>query len=112
MAGSKYHNKHVIVGTMRFDSQAEYARYRHLAQLLREGVIANLQRQVPFVLAPAVLLPGKLRKSPALRYFADFVYDKNGVRVVEDVKGAETDAYKIKRHLLAAQGVTITEIRA
>jgi hypothetical protein len=44
---------------------------------------------------------------------ADFVYfDDNGARVVEDVKGAITDGYRIKRHLLAVQGIQITEIKA
>jgi hypothetical protein len=44
---------------------------------------------------------------------ADFVYfDANGLRVVEDVKGAITEGYRIKRHLLAVQGIQITEIKA
>ncbi len=111
MAG-KYRNVATIVNGIRFDSAAEALRYLQLAAMESAGSISDLKLQVPFLLAPAVLIPGKLRKSPALRYFADFVYDKNGVRVVEDVKGAITSAYKIKRHLLAVQGITITEIRA
>ena len=65
--------------------------------------------QVPFVLAPAVVLDG--RKKTELRYIADFVYEKDGKTVIEDVKGKVTAEYRIKRHLMAARGLFITEIK-
>lgn len=66
--------------------------------LEQTGIIANLREQVVFVLAPSVIING--RKKPTLRYYADFVYDKDGETVVEDVKGHLTDVYIIKRHLM------------
>jgi hypothetical protein len=113
MAGrSKYGNKRVVIGGRKFDSQSEAFRYEELVHQERAGEISELRCQVPFVLAPSVLVRGASRKTPELRYFADFVYvDKNGQTVIEDVKGAITEAYRIKRHLLAVQGIHITEIR-
>lgn len=110
---SKYLNKPIVTPDgERFDSNAEMSRYLVLQNWQRLGKISELQRQVPFVLSPAVLIKGRPRKSPALRYYADFVYrDSDGVLVVEDVKGKITEGYRIKRHILAVQGITITEIR-
>lgn len=42
---------------------------------------------------------------------ADFVYRRDGERVIEDVKGVITEGYRIKRHLMAVKGLIITEIR-
>jgi hypothetical protein len=39
---------------------------------------------------------------------ADFVYCEAGVIVVEDVKGVQTDAFKIKQHLMmSVHGVDV-----
>ena len=36
-----------------------------------------------------------------IRYIADFTYRlKDGTRIIEDVKGMQTDVFKIKRKLL------------
>lgn len=113
MAKAKYRNKPVVVDCKRFDSQAEAVRYSELKLMMAAGVITDLRLQVPFVLAPGVRLVGASRATPALRYFADFVYRKrDGSVIIEDVKGALTEAYKIKRHLMALQGHHITEIKA
>jgi hypothetical protein len=110
---TKYRNRKTVVNGITFDSAAEAARYVCLQRMSADGEISDLQCQVPLVLAPSVFLRGAKRKTPALRYFADFRYtDKHGQQVLEDVKGGPlTTAYKIKRHLLAAQGIFITEIR-
>lgn len=113
MAGrSKYGNKLVVIGGRKFDSRAEAMRYLELVHQERAGEISELRCQVPFVLAPSVLVRGASRKAPALRYFADFVFVRDGQTVIEDVKGAITEAYKIKRHLMALNGHHITEIKA
>nr|WP_316893815.1 DUF1064 domain-containing protein [Ralstonia mannitolilytica] len=54
---------------------------------------------MPFELAPGVVING--RRRPPLRYVADFVYREKGsaLDTIEDVKGAVTEAYRIKRHL-------------
>ena len=102
---SKYRNCPVVVDGIRFASSAEAGRYRVLKMLQQSGQISDLQCQFPFYLAPAVLIRGAKRKTPALRYAADFVYrDKNGVQVVEDVKSGPTKTreYRIKRKLMKA----------
>lgn len=109
MAGGKYKNTKVTAfDGMVFDSKREYLRYCDLRMLERAGVISELSRQVYFVLAPSVVIAG--RKKPELRYIADFTYLEDGRRVVEDAKGALTDVYKIKRHLMKSiHGIDILE---
>lgn len=110
---NKYRNRKVVLDGMTFASSAEAGRYRVLERLQAAGEISGLQCQVAFQLAPSVLIQGAKRKTPPLRYFADFAYlDKSGRQVIEDVKGGPlTQAYRIKRHLLAIMGIHITEIR-
>ena len=104
----KYKAKPVTIDGHRFASQAEGARYRTLKLLEQSGHITGLELQPVFVLAPGVLVPGEKRKRPPLRYVADFAYTTaDGRRVVVDVKGVETPVFRIKRHLLALQGVAV-----
>ncbi len=108
----KYRNRKVAVGGLVFDSQAEAARWLALYRMQERGEITDLRRQVVFELAPPVRLLGAVRLTPALRYTADFTYTikATGLRVVEDVKGVRTTAYKIKRHLMKALlGIDIVE---
>ena len=105
---SKYGNKKCKIGDESYRSQREAKRHQSLLYAERLGLIANLRREVPFVLALAVKING--RTKPALRYFADFVYDEKGAQVVEDAKGMRTAVYNIKRHLMATvHGVFILE---
>ena len=105
---TKYKARPVTIDGIRFASGAEGTRYRTLKVLEADGRITALELQPVFVLAPGVLVPGEKRKRPALRYVADFAYtDQYGRRVVEDVKGVETPVFRIKRHLLALQGVAV-----
>lgn len=110
----KYRNKKVRTEDgLTFDSRAEYRHWQHLCWRLKAGEIRDLRRQVPFELAPGVLVAG--RRRPPLRYFADFVWvdSATGEEVVEDVKGASTDAWRIKRHLMmSVHGIAVREIRA
>lgn len=105
---NKYRNIKTMVGDLKFDSKKEAARYAVLKLLERGNVISELNLQVAFVLAPAIVLGG--RKKPALRYVADFTYIENGKQIIEDVKGMLSEVYKIKRHLMIAQGYEIREI--
>ena len=109
---SKYGNKPCVIGGEKYRSQREAARHQSLLLQQRAGLLANLCREVPFPLAPRALIDGRWR--PALRYFADFVYDLTTpaglVRVVEDAKGVRTPVYRIKRHLMmTVHGVAILE---
>lgn len=110
--GNKYGNRKVELGGLLFDSQAEAWRWMELYQQQERGQIRDLRRQVVFELAPPVRLLGHVRLTPALRYMADFTYTvvATGQRVVEDVKGVKTTAYKIKRHLMkAVLGIDVLE---
>lgn len=107
---SKYGNQPCEIGGQKYRSKREAARHQQLLSLEAAGLLANLRREVPFVLAPAVKIAG--RTKPALRYVADFVYTDTatGLEVVEDCKGMRTDVYRIKRHLMkTTHGVDIVE---
>ncbi|VVE29414.1 hypothetical protein PEP31012_03589 [Pandoraea eparura] len=71
--------------------------------------LAAVRRQVRFEIAPPVVIQG--RKRPARYYVADFVYQRSSEEVIEDVKGHLTAEYRLKRHLMAAKGLTITEVK-
>ena len=124
MGYSKYGNRKVVVGGIQYDSQKEANRHRELMLLERAGEIENLQRQVTFELIPAQyevwerygkkgqrLKDGQKCLEQACVYIADFVYEEDGKRVVEDVKGYRTKEYRLKRKLmLYVHGVRIHEI--
>lgn len=85
---NKYRAQKTTVDGITFDSKAEAARYRQLTLMQQSGEIVGFTRQ------PSFLLPG------GVRYMPDFlVRHKNGKIWVEDVKGFETQAFKIKRKL-------------
>lgn len=113
---SKYGNKK----TKGFDSAKEWRRNQELEIMQRAGEISELNRQVPFVLMPSFAIADKTTKSGRrtvreIRYIADFTYRlKDGTRIIEDVKGMQTDVFKIKRKLLErkiALGVIEGEFR-
>jgi hypothetical protein len=79
-----------------FDSKAEATRYAELKMLLRAGQIQKLELQPRFPLIPAQA------EERSLSYVADFAYEVDGHRIVEDVKGMRTDVYKLKRKLFRA----------
>lgn len=78
-----------------FASKKEKNRYLDLKLIEKAGQIKNLVLQPKFEIIPAI---GKFRTT---YYVADFMYDdtKTGKTVVEEVKGFETPAYKLKAHL-------------
>lgn len=113
---SKYKNKKVSYNGETYDSVKEYRRHDELKLLQRAGKISGLERQVKFELIPSqrdpvtnkVLLRG-------VSYVADFVYEKDGQRIVEDVKGYRGGgAYAIfqlkKKMMLYLRGILIQEV--
>ncbi len=110
---SKYHNKKVVHNGMTFDSQKECRRFCELSLLERAGKISDLRRQVKYVLIPAQYATNDGKRKLLEReisYVADFVYEQDGMLVVEDSKGFRTDDYKIKRKLLLwVHGIRIKE---
>lgn len=110
----KFGNKKVVLEGATFDSRKEARRYRELQILERTGEISELQTQFAFVLAESVKFKSEARRKPALRYFADFVYQAKGQLVVEDVKSVATrkkDSYRIKKHLMmSVHGIEVVEV--
>lgn len=101
---NKYHNEKTKVGNLTFDSKHEADRWFALRLLERGGIIKNLERQVRFEIVP------KSEHGRALYYVADFVYEENGNKVIEDAKGVKTDVYRLKKRLVAEKyGIVIKE---
>lgn len=110
---SKYRNHVVETEDGRFDSKAEHRFWCHLKILVKARQIINVRRQVAYELAPSVIVAQ--RKRPPMRYVADFVYwdCQKKCEIVADVKGAVTEAYRIKRHLMKSiHDIDILEIPA
>lgn len=107
---NKYSARRAAIGTEKFDSRKEARRFVALQLLERGGEVRNLRRQVKI---PLMGRDGPI-KTPSGRqafYVADFVYFdvRAGREVVEDSKGYRTKDYVLKRGILAAQGVKVTE---
>jgi hypothetical protein len=101
---NKYRAVRTIVDGITFASKAEARRYSELKILEKAGDIKELELQPSY--------PININDNHICTYRADFRYvDSGGVRVVEDVKGMKTPVYKLKKKLMQAFGVTITEIR-
>ena len=94
---NKYRNKKVIVDDYIFDSIQESKRYKELKLLLRAGQIQNLELQPHFLLQEGFKKNNKIYRK--IEYIADFKYIENGKTIVEDVKGIQTDVFKIKHKL-------------
>ena len=99
MKVNKYRNKKVSFQGEEFDSKRELQRYLVLKDAESKGIIQNLQKQVNFELIPKIeedVVIHLKRKDKIQRktvqlpiiYRADFVYEKDGVMVVEDVKAS------------------------
>lgn len=111
--GQKYGNIKVVDQGIKFDSKAEHKRWQYLAMLQKAREIKDLRMQVPFVLIPAQVAPSG-KKERATVYIADFAYVTSaGVSIVEDVKGAVTPEFRLKRKLmLQVHGIEVQEIRS
>ena len=100
-----------------FSSKAEMRRYLELKLMEKAGKIRGLTLQPKFLLFPSFYRKGVFHHS--LNYIGDFLYyDMEKKRkVVEDVKGVETEVFKIKyklfcfRHNMELRIVKTSEIR-
>lgn len=87
-ARSKFRNKPTVVDGKRFMSKLEAERYRQLVRMRDEGLIASFECQPKFELIAGI------------RYIADFkIWWLDGRISVEDVKGVETEAFKLKHKI-------------
>lgn len=99
------------IGTENFASKREAKRWSELLLLQRAGEIRDLRRQVKI----ALIGKSDIIRTPTgqvAHYVADFVYFdyRKGAEVIEDAKGFQTPEYKLKRAIMAAQGVVIVEV--
>jgi hypothetical protein len=124
MKKNKYHSKKININGTVYDSKKEYKRHCELLLLEKAGAITDLQTQVKFILIPAQyetferygkkgqrLKDGQRCIEKECAYIADFVYNENGKKVVEDTKGFRTKDYIIKRKLMLwVHGIKIKEV--
>ncbi|WP_410982660.1 DUF1064 domain-containing protein [Bacillus cereus] len=95
---SKYKNKKVKLDDHVFDSKAEADYYTGLKMRKAAGEVSSFELQPRFNLQPAFIKNGK--RFLAITYIADFmVYLPNGDVEVIDIKGMETETFKVKRKL-------------
>lgn len=124
----KYLSKKQIIDGIEFDSKKEASRYAELKTLERSGKIKGLRMQVPYALIPAQYEEVKYYTPKThqekkkkhiiereVKYIADFVYEKDGEIVVEDVKGyRKSSAYSIfvlkRKMMLYFHNIRIREI--
>jgi hypothetical protein len=84
------------------DSGAEARRYAELLLLERAQEIWQLTVHPRYAIVPAFRdRAGVCHR--AVEYEGDFGYVEGGVQVVEDVKGVETDLWRLKRILFLAR---------
>ena len=111
----KYRNVPTVIGAEKYRSKREAARHQDLLLLERAGHIAELQREVPYQLAPGVKIEGEGRARPALRYVADYVYrdTRTGLQVVEDAKGVQQHNHRAMgwagQHGIQAQVIKVDQ---
>lgn len=103
---SKYGNKKKIINGVEFDSVKEAARYVDLLEWQASGQITELVHQE--------VIRCEVNNVHVCDYVADFTYQRQGERVIEDVKSVITRknrAYRIKKKLVEAiYNITITEV--
>lgn len=101
----------MMVDGLKFDSRREARVYGLLRYRLQRREIEDLRRQVKIPLKGA-LGPILTPKGRQAVYIADFTFDEveTGEFVVVDAKGHPTEVYLLKRAILAAQGITVTEL--
>lgn len=80
------------------DSGAEARRYAELLLMQRSGQIRELQVHPRYTILPA-FEDGQGRRHREIEYEADFAYIEGDEQVVEDVKGYETDVWKLKQKM-------------
>jgi len=107
---NKYRNTKVEINGIKFDSIKEGERYHELYLLQKAGEISDLRLQEEFVLQNAYRSPENGEKKRAIKYLADFTYEVNGERIIEDAKGVKTPVYQIKKKMMESAGNTIREV--
>lgn len=99
---SKYGAKNVEIDGIKFQSKLEARYYEQLKWLKANKQIKNFKLQPKYLLQDKFKKYGKSYRK--IEYIADFeVKHLDGSTEVIDVKGVETEAFKIKRKLFEAK---------
>lgn len=98
--GAKYHSKKEVCDGITFDSKSEGERYRQLKILENAGEIAGLKLQPSYLLQEGFQGNNGKNYRP-IYYRGDFQYleKSTGQIVIEDVKGVETQVFKLKEKM-------------
>jgi len=98
----KYKNKKVKTKQGTFDSIGEHRRFLELQLAEDNAIISKLEKQVSFTIQDGFVDRETKKKIRAITYKADFVYYDNRCNkwIIEDFKGFETQAFKIKKKML------------
>ena len=113
---AKYRNKKVEYGGQKFDSIREFERFQELRLLEKAGKIINLIVQPRYFLRcgekDVKIRSDRYPNGRHVSYYADFEYEENGEKIVEDVKGKDTPVSRLKRAFIEAQyGVRVRIVR-
>lgn len=95
---NKFNAEPVIYDGHQFDSKAEGDRYIYHKLRERAGEISDLKLQPEFELQEGFRDSSGKWQRP-ISYRADFSYTEKGARIVEDVKGHQTEVFKLKMKL-------------
>lgn len=100
----KFGNKRTTVDGITFHSQAEARHYEQLRDAQQGGAISELRLQPRYRI--------EVNGMKICTYVGDFEFrDASGALVVQDVKGAVTQVYRIKRALMrACLGIEVEEV--
>ena len=93
MKKNKYNAKKTIYNGIKFDSQFELKCWIYLEELVKEGKINNLQRQVKFEIIPANSV------YRAVNYVADFTFYAGDKYIVADAKGLVLPEFRLKQKI-------------
>lgn len=103
---NKYGSRKILIDGILYDSKLEADRHQQLKILERAGIIKDLKYHVSLPIIEKSEFGGQIC------YEADFVYIKDGKKVIEDVKSepTKTRLYRLKKRLIAEKyGIVITE---
>ena len=100
---SKYNSRRVSIDGYAFDSIRESQRYGELKLMEKAGEIVHLEVHPKIELQPAFIYREKQIR--AIKYEADFRYFSyiDGVVIYEDLKGYETQMFRLKWKMLLYQ---------
>lgn len=99
---SKYGNKKTIVHGVTFDSKMEAEYYRYL-KMLENVTVFDIELQPKFLLLSGYIDTEGKKQRP-IYYQADFLVKyENGLVEVVDIKGVETEAFKLKKKMFESR---------